>query len=144
MNKCFECESVDDIHQHHVVPRSLGGTKTVPLCARCHGLVHGRDMTRGSVLIKQALARKRAQGRKTNKEAPIGTSIAADGDTLVINEHEQKAIARVKQLREIGFSVREICERMTSEGFKPRGARWHATTINRLLTRDTQDRVIIF
>lgn len=36
---CFECASVAD-HDHHVVPRSRGGTQTVLLCASCHGLVH--------------------------------------------------------------------------------------------------------
>jgi 5-methylcytosine-specific restriction endonuclease McrA len=27
-------------HQHHVVPRSLGGVATVPLCHDCHGKAH--------------------------------------------------------------------------------------------------------
>jgi 5-methylcytosine-specific restriction endonuclease McrA len=41
MTECFEC-GAPAAHQHHVVPRSLGGTKTVPLCEGCHGKVHGR------------------------------------------------------------------------------------------------------
>lgn len=40
---CFECGAPAS-HQHHVVPKSVGGTRTVPLCERCHGLVHGRNM----------------------------------------------------------------------------------------------------
>ena len=41
--KCFECGSVENIHNHHVVPKVRGGTKTIPLCGPCHGLVHGRN-----------------------------------------------------------------------------------------------------
>ena len=42
--KCFECGSVDNIHNHHVVPKVRGGTKTIPLCGSCHGLVHGKRL----------------------------------------------------------------------------------------------------
>lgn len=42
-NICFECGSDVNIHQHHVVPKTLGGTKTVPLCGTCHGKVHGKN-----------------------------------------------------------------------------------------------------
>tara|TARA_R110000803_G_scaffold94110_10_gene161632 strand:- start:1995 stop:2321 length:327 start_codon:yes stop_codon:yes gene_type:complete len=37
---CFECGSTENIEKHHVVPRSKGGKKTIPLCARCHDKVH--------------------------------------------------------------------------------------------------------
>ena len=36
---CFECGSESGIEWHHVVPESLGGLKTVPLCDHCHGIV---------------------------------------------------------------------------------------------------------
>jgi len=42
MNGCFECGGLAE-HEHHVVPESLGGTKTVPLCRSCHALAHGVD-----------------------------------------------------------------------------------------------------
>ena len=44
-NKCFECGSDKRIVHHHVVPKSIGGTKTIPLCEYCHGLVHSKDLT---------------------------------------------------------------------------------------------------
>ena len=133
MDKCFDCDSVNDIHQHHVVPRSLGGTRTVPLCSRCHGLVHGRDMTRGAVLTRQALAHKRATGRKSNANTPIGLRVAADGETVVVDDHEQRALELVRTLRAAGHSVRGIVAHLTAAGIPPRGARWHPTTINRML-----------
>ena len=42
-NICFECGCDENIHDHHVVPKSKGGTKTIPLCGPCHGLVHGKN-----------------------------------------------------------------------------------------------------
>lgn len=43
INKCFECGSHENIHNHHVVPKTLGGIKTIPLCGICHGKVHGKN-----------------------------------------------------------------------------------------------------
>jgi DNA invertase Pin-like site-specific DNA recombinase len=39
MKVCFECGEKADV-EHHVIPRSKGGNKTVPLCNNCHSLVH--------------------------------------------------------------------------------------------------------
>lgn len=35
LTKCFECNN-SIVELHHVVPKSLGGKKTVPLCESCH------------------------------------------------------------------------------------------------------------
>lgn len=35
MSQCFNCGSTAELHDHHVVPRSLGGVATVPLCHDC-------------------------------------------------------------------------------------------------------------
>jgi len=45
LDKCFECghDNPINIEMHHVVPQSLNGTKTIPLCVKCHGLVHDRN-----------------------------------------------------------------------------------------------------
>lgn len=45
MKECFECGN-PATENHHVIPKSLGGTKTVPLCSLCHMKVHGLDKTR--------------------------------------------------------------------------------------------------
>jgi len=36
---CFECSGPSTV-QHHVVPKSKGGTKTLPLCDECHAKAH--------------------------------------------------------------------------------------------------------
>lgn len=42
---CINCGSNENIHLHHVVPLALGGndisSNKVPLCGKCHALVHG-------------------------------------------------------------------------------------------------------
>ena len=42
---CCNCGSTQNIHYHHIVPLSLGGTNKltniVPLCEECHGKAHG-------------------------------------------------------------------------------------------------------
>ena len=64
-SKCCECGSKEDIQRHHIMPKSLGGTTTVPLCGYCHRvLVHGMKSYTGdhSRLTKEGIARKKATG----------------------------------------------------------------------------------
>jgi hypothetical protein len=37
---CFECGAKAK-EKHHLIPKSLGGTRTVPLCGFCHCKIHG-------------------------------------------------------------------------------------------------------
>lgn len=46
---CFEC-GLPATFNHHVVPKSLGGKKTVPLCKKCHSIVHSPE---SSLCIKK-------------------------------------------------------------------------------------------
>ena len=56
MKTCFECGKKADI-EHHVIPRSLGGKKTVPLCNQCHSLVHDAKLISLGSLIKEGRAK---------------------------------------------------------------------------------------
>lgn len=104
MLTCFECGAPAD-HQHHVVPRSKGGTKTVPLCAACHGKVHGHALG-GRKLTKDALKAKRSRGEKTGGGVPFGYDVAAG--KLVENQAEQRALRLIESLRTVG---KGYCER---------------------------------
>ena len=42
--KCFECGDDENIVFHHVVPKSLGGTKTIPLCELHHSMIHTKNL----------------------------------------------------------------------------------------------------
>lgn len=60
--RCFECNE-PAAHAHHIVPFSLGGTRTIPLCETCHGKVHGIDWEGHGALIQAGLKRAVAQGK---------------------------------------------------------------------------------
>jgi hypothetical protein len=111
---CFECSAPAD-HEHHVVPRSLGGVRTVALCDGCHGRVHGLDFTDHGVITKAALASKRARGERTSRHAPYGYQLAADGVHLEPNPAEQSVITRVRAL-EPGRSCQAIADALAAKG----------------------------
>jgi DNA invertase Pin-like site-specific DNA recombinase len=82
-----------------------------------------------------ALAHKRAQGLRTSKDAPYGWRIGADGDTLERDDAEHRALALIQSLRTGGMSVRAIVAHLEGHGIASRGARWHKTTVERVLAR---------
>lgn len=133
--KCFECGSADNLHQHHVVPRSRGGTKTVDLCYHCHAKAHGKKGNFDvSTLTKEALAAKKAQGEYTGGDPPFGFTVAADGVTLEEDDAEQAVIAAVLKYREEGLSLRKISKRLETRGFQTRrGGKFWPTSINRII-----------
>jgi hypothetical protein len=55
--KCFECGNPAE-HNHHVVPKSKLGTKTIPLCVSCHEKVHDVKSMSKPYLVKLALMKK--------------------------------------------------------------------------------------
>ena len=72
---CFECGNANACHQHHVIPQTLGGKSTVPLCETCHGKVHGRDMMNHRELTRSGLAEARRKGRVLGR--PKGSTLDA-------------------------------------------------------------------
>ena len=131
MLTCFECGAPAD-HQHHVVPRSKGGTKTVPLCAACHGKVHGHALG-GRKLTKDALEAKKARGERTGS-VPYGYTMAADGVHLEAVPEEQEVIAEARRLHGAGHSLRAIARELECRGFVSRtGKVFLAEQVKRLL-----------
>lgn len=108
---CFECGSIAE-HDHHVVPRSRGGIKTVPLCGPCHARVHGLADEWGAnhgALTRDGLATKRARGGRSGN-LPFGFS-HIDG-RLILNVREQAVIAAVLIMHAEGLSLRTITDRL--------------------------------
>lgn len=83
---------------------------------------------------KAALGVKRSRGERVG-EVPIGFAAPVEGSALAADVEEQRAIARARELRAGGASIRTIAATLTGEGFRARGTRWHPTTIARLLSR---------
>ena len=61
-SKCFECgEPKEDMH--HVIPKSKGGTKMIPLCLKCHSIVHDKDLIKFRELQKDGIEKAKLLGR---------------------------------------------------------------------------------
>jgi hypothetical protein len=88
---CFECGNPAHC-EHHVVPKSLGGTKTVPLCVVCHGKVHGKDFLKAKFLQAAGIAVARKAGKYKGRQ--VGTTKAQP--------------ERAKELRDLGLSAEEV------------------------------------
>lgn len=60
---------------------------------------------------------------------------AEDGE-LVPDDREQATLARIRELRDQGESLRRIAEVLTAEGHKPkRAARWHPESLRKIVAR---------
>ena len=110
---CFECDAIAE-HDHHVIPKSRGGKKTVPLCVRCHSKAHGKKMAHNR-LTKDALLAKKRRGERVGS-VPFGYSLAADGIRLEPNKDQLRAVRQMRQMRRDGFTLREIASRMEAIG----------------------------
>ncbi len=100
--ECFECCAVGPVHEHHVVPRIVGGTRTVPLCEKCHGLVHGVSFGSGGIshsrLVRIGLEKRKASGVK------LGRPFGSEKPDVFLAKHE-----RVIEFLQLGtMSIRQI------------------------------------
>lgn len=137
MGTCWECGADGDIHNHHVVPRSRGGTRTVPLCESCHAKAHHRDrrMTTAA-LTRAALAAKQARGERVGG-IPIGCRVSADGVTLEAHPDEAATVSAVLRLRAAGMTLRSIADELTNAGRTTRkGGPISHTQVRRILQRE--------
>ena len=141
MLKCFECESVVEIQHHHVVPRSKGGTKTIPLCQQCHFLAHGRNgkATEHGRLVKEGLQRAKKRGIALGspleklREARIQAAKVCrkNGETTA-----KKYFGIIDPLRKNGMTWTEIANVMNQSGVQtPRGRKWYAASCRILYFR---------
>ena len=92
---CFECGSPADCN-HHVVPKILGGKKTVPLCSKCHGLIHDRNFVKHKRLRDIGIAKAKAAGKYTGRKQ--GTFKAKPLEAL--------------RLRQQGLKIADIAEQL--------------------------------
>lgn len=58
LGSCWSCGDVGAVQQHHVVPKALGGRRTVPLCVKCHAKVHSDALGNLSPLVLSAQVRR--------------------------------------------------------------------------------------
>tara|TARA_R110001592_G_scaffold234184_3_gene491825 strand:+ start:4 stop:471 length:468 start_codon:yes stop_codon:yes gene_type:complete len=135
MNKCFECEATEDLQEHHVVPKSRGGTKTVTLCYECHLKAHGRDGKglNHHILTKEALAQAKRNGVK------LGTHIPSVLEARYItgNKNLKRLFPHIQSAKKQGKTSRkQIADYLNENGIlSPRGKTWNKNNISSTLAR---------
>jgi site-specific DNA recombinase len=83
-----------------------------------------------------ALSAKRAKGERTSGRIPFGFALAADGVHLIEAANEQRILARIRELRDGGLSLRAIGAALQSEGMNPRsGASWSPKVLRDICAR---------
>ncbi len=94
------------------------------------------ELEREAIVSRLQDGRKhaKARGRNYSREAAYGARNGEDG-TLVADVNEARAVARIRELRAEGLSLRSIGERLLVEGIRPRRAtRWSPAVLLRLAT----------
>ena len=138
--KCYECGTTECIQHHHVVPRSLGGTKTIPLCSICHGKVHGikRDKQINiSELTKRGLEQARKRGVKLGGPNPeksliIGRQVVQTN----ANEYALSMSPLIMPMRNEGATLRDIAATLNNAEVKTRrGGKWGPSQVSNLIKR---------
>jgi len=106
IHKCFECNNTNNIVYHHVVPESLGGKNTIPLCQLCHDKVHHINKPRNislSNLTKLGLQKRKQQGFKLGNPN--------------LNEARKKAVQVCKNnAKDFKMRIRPIALQMIADG----------------------------
>ena len=91
-----------------------------------------RALIRGRT--RAALAAKQARGERVSRFAPYGAGLDQRGE-LTPAPAELAAIELAIELAARGVPLRNIGAELQAAGHRPRGARWHLTTIARMVRR---------
>jgi hypothetical protein len=139
-DKCFECDSINYIHYHHVVPQSKGGTKTIPLCEMCHGKVHGIDFTNHGILTKEGLKRAKENGVKLGNSQNFTNKGRQKGlNTIMKNKLKDSNWITCKNFIENFIKINgkinytHISNSLNEQGYKTRkGSIYTPSTVRRI------------
>ena len=103
---CCICGKTDDLNQHHVIPKSSGGSNEeiniITLCYEHHNWVHSRKYKDGinhKQLIKEGLSRARA----------LGWPNGGLGRTRI----SQEKVNQILELRKSGMGMNRIAKQMS-------------------------------
>ena len=84
-----------------------------------------------------ALAQKRKKGEKTGGDCPFGFALDPDGIHLKPNQDEQRAVSIIIELKDRGYTLRQICAELEARGIKTKqgNSTWQPRVISRILDR---------
>jgi hypothetical protein len=142
---CFECGNPAE-NYHHVVPKTKGGRKTVPLCLECHSKVHGRQMAHPA-LTQFGLQKAKSRGvllgaarpgapRLTTEARKVGTQRGAASRKRQAVDAYHDLTPIMREMRGSGATLQQIADRLNSEGYTTcKRAKWAPTQVMRALDR---------
>jgi site-specific DNA recombinase len=96
------------------------------------------EYQREAICERTSLAMRRHQyvgGRRMGRRDRVPFGYRADGDKLIENPDEQRAIALMVEQRRAGRSLREIASILDDRGIPCRGPRWSHATVSKVLKR---------
>lgn len=136
-NHCVACGIREQLHQHHLVPKSRGGgndeTNLITLCVDCHEKIHGVN---NSLIKLSTVTREnnRRNGKALACHPPYGKMKTPDG-YLVDNPIEQTIIERICELKvSLCCGSETIINELEQLGYKTRkGGKFQASSILRIL-----------
>ncbi|MGB4497084.1 MAG: HNH endonuclease [Methylococcaceae bacterium] len=134
---CVACGIREKLHQHHLVPKSRGGsndqTNLITLCVDCHEKIH---RVNNSLIKLSAIARekKKREGKVICGHPPYGKMKTHDG-YLVDNPIEQEIIKKICELKvSLCCGSETIINELERLGYKTRkGERFKSNAILRIL-----------
>ena len=138
-NNCFECNSTTNIVYHHVVPESLGGKNTIPLCQPCHDKVHYINKPRNislSELTKKGIQRAKQRGVKIGTPNPEKSIKAMNiASTKTKQNFKNKMIPIINQLKHNGYkTLQSIADYLNNNNIPTRtGKKWSPGTVRNIL-----------
>jgi len=136
--KCFECNSISNIVNHHVIPQSLGGKNTIPLCQPCHDKVHGvkpRNISLSN-LTKRGLQKAKQRGVKLGGPNPEKSiKLMKEGAIKAKKEFRIKMSPIIIYLKDNGFkTLQSIADYLNNENISTRtGKKWAVGSVHNLL-----------
>lgn len=134
---CFECGCDGEIHYHHVVPKILGGTKTVPLCPICHGKIHGVNFLNHKELTRQGLVNAKKRGVKLGSPQNLTKDAKMKGikkitENRISNDEWNRAKEFISELDTKHLT--NIALLLNENGYRTRrGCLFSAGTVKRLI-----------
>jgi hypothetical protein len=137
-NSCFDCNSTAHIVYHHVVPQSLGGKNTIPLCQPCHDKVHNIKPRNISIsnLTKQGLLNAKQRGVKLGGPNPtISVKAMNLGASKKKQNFKNKMIPIFTQLKHNGYNtLQSIADYLNNNNIPTRtGKLWSPGTVRNIL-----------
>ena len=103
--ECWECgATTEEIHDHHVIPRSRGGIRTVPICGLCHAKAHHRNKNMStSALIKAAYQTMKASNPNLRWGDP---NMATNAQPIGVKVRKENASKFNKKIQHIVYDLK--------------------------------------